>query len=49
MLANRLTKALSIAGLRRHRELYGLMDRNELLREKESRKKGRSLLSLHGS
>ena len=48
MLADGLTKALPIAGLRRHRELWGLMDRNELLGEKESRKKGRSLLSLHG-
>ena len=48
MLADRLTKALPIAGLRRHQELWGLIDRNELLGEKESCKKRKSLLSLYG-
>ena len=46
MLADRLKKALLIAGLRRHKELWGLIDRSELLKKKESCKKGRSLLSL---
>lgn len=47
ILVNRLIKALLIAGLRKYRELQGLMDKNELLKDKESCKKKKILLSLH--
>lgn len=47
IFADELTKALLIARLKKQKELWRLIDKNELLRKKKICKKRRSLLSLH--
>ena len=47
MFANGLTKSLLITKLRKYKELWGLMDRNKLLRKKISSKKEKNLLNLY--